>query len=90
MLIWFCHVLLNHREKLRPQGCQKMNIHPSHLLCNEINSQGNFAVIKVYENRPDVKYRIGSVDQEPDLRRIESKVSELRHKTQDGQVKAEK
>ena len=42
------------------------------------------------KNRPDVKYRIGSVDQEPDLRRIESKVSELRHKTQDSQVKAEK
>ena len=47
-------------------------------------------MIKKYKNRPDVKYRIGSVDHEPDLRRIESKVSELRHKTQDSQVKAER
>ena len=46
--------------------------------------------VKKHKNRPDVKNRIGSVDYEPDLRRIESKVSELRHKTQDGQVKAEK
>ena len=62
----------NHREKLRPRGCQKKNIHPSHLLCNEINSKGYYALEKKQENRPDVKYRIGSVDYESDLRRIES------------------